>query len=189
MMSRSRLIRLAILCEDHRTERFACRLCNRYGVGVASVTVAPEGKGSASDWVKHHYPDMVRKRRSKNYQKNLGLLVLIDGDEHRCHARHRELANELAGANIEPRSKTDSIAEFVPTWSIETWLARLCGHPVAENSKLKYDSTLRSLWDEGAAEAATVRRSIEAWGQQDDNPPPSLADAYQEAIRVGLIRY
>ncbi len=178
--------RLRILCEDRRTDRFVRRLCERYGVQVLSVERAPNGKGAASAWVRHRYPHAVRLCRSKNFQQNLGLLVVIDGDNRDLDGRLRELGAELDALDVPKIGPADPIAVFVPTWSVETWLAYLCEQPgVDESRSLKDDPADRALWADGAVEAATIRQAVAAW-----NPRavalPSLTAAYREAGRVGL---
>ncbi len=72
--------RVHILCEDRLSERLLRRLCDAHHVRVLDVKLAPSSIGSASAWVKKQYPALVRLRRAKKHQQNLGLLVHIDGD-------------------------------------------------------------------------------------------------------------
>lgn len=178
--------RVLLLCEDRRTERFLRRLCKRYGVDVIDAKPAPSGQGAASAWVRRKYAEYVRKRRSKNFQANLGLLIAVDGDNLGVKARLRELEMELRIAEIEPRGDAEPVAIFVPTWSIETWLAHLHGaQGIDETRSLKDDGELRALWRDGAAEAATCKAVAAAWNNTPA-PLPSLRSAYDEAPRVGL---
>ncbi len=181
--------RLILLCEDRRTERFLRRLCERYNAKVQDVVVAPAGKQDASEWVKRQYPDLAAKWRSKNYQKTLGLLVAIDGDNHGVAARHSELDAELERREMRRRTAQESIALFVPTWSIETWLALLCGKTgLVEDKSVKDDedfSYLRKLWKDGSEEAATLKQAALAW-RGDIATLPSLEAAYSESKRVGF---
>lgn len=184
MASRQRRVR--ILCEDRRTERFIRRLCQRFHVRVEGILIAPSGKGAASAWIRSNYAAHVRKRRSKSFQANLGLLVVVDGDNLGGTARLRELAEQLETAQIEPRGPTESIAVFVPTWSVETWLAHLSGVAgVDESTAWKEHARTRALWGDGATEANTVKIAVAAWNGADP-ALPSLQDAYTEAPRVGL---
>lgn len=148
--------------------------------------VSPRGKGAASAWVLRNYAALVRKRRSKNFQANLGLLVVIDGDNVGVTARLEELDEQLDIAGLERRRPVESIAVFIPTWSVETWLAHLGGaEGVDESRALKDESRLRALWGDGAAEAVTIKAAVAAW--HGSMPPlPSLVAAYTEAPRVGL---
>jgi hypothetical protein len=87
---------------------------------------------------------------------------------------------------MAPSEDIEAIAIFVPTWSIETWLAFLCGSEGAtESQSLKEHAGYRHLWEDGRAEAATISTAVEAWRGVDD-PLTSLVDAYMEAERVGL---
>jgi hypothetical protein len=88
--------------------------------GAIHPEVSPQGKGAASAWVLANYATQVRKRRSKSFQANLGLLVVIDGDNVGLEARLEQLEDELAAASVKPRETNEPIAVFVPTWSIET---------------------------------------------------------------------
>lgn len=179
--------RLTIVCEDRRTERFLRRLCERYEHSVQDVVVAPSGRGDASEWVKKQYPGLVKKRRSKNYQHQLGLLVCVDGDELGVLGRHRELSAGLEAAGLAKREPSEPVAVFVPTWSIESWLATLCGYEGAgEAQSIKDDLALgRALWADGSLDAATCKRAAELWRAADPTLP-SLQDAYREAGRIKM---
>lgn len=175
--------RILILCEDRQTERFVEKLCNRFGVHIASVVSAPLGKGSAENWVVRKYPDLVRKHRSKKHQKNLALLVVIDGDARGVQARKQQLADVLTARGLEARGEQEQ-ALFIPTWSLETWLVRLAaGVEVSEDRTYKHDPAFEGLW---ANERRTRGQAIEAW-HREGFELPSLADAYIEAKRVDLV--
>jgi len=178
--------RVRIVCEDRLTERFLSKVCQHQKVGVLHVEVAPSGKGAASAWVRRKYPDYVKLHRSKNYQKNLCLLVAIDGDNQGVSVRKLELAQELAHAAVEARTPDEPIAVFVPAWSIETWLAALVeGNAHDESRPLKEDSAVRHLWHGNESTARTISVAANNWRA---GPPllPSLADAYMEGLRIDL---
>lgn len=177
--------RVWILCEDRQTERFLRRLCERYGV-QATVRPAPSGLGAAEAWVRNNYAEYVRKRRSKNFQTNLGLLIAIDGDNLGVTARLEQLDEQLDLEGIPRRGSDEPVAIFVPTWSIETWLAHLHGtEGIDETKSLKEHGELRALWRDGASAAATCKTAAAAW-KSTATPLPSLRSAYEEAPRVGL---
>jgi hypothetical protein len=178
--------RVRIVCEDRLTERFLSKVCQHQKIGVLHVDVAPSGKGSASAWVRRRYPEFVKLHRSKNYQKNLCLLVAIDGDNQGVSVRKLELAQELDRAEVEARKPDELIAVFVPTWSIETWLASLVDGAAHDESRpLKEDSAVRYLWQDNASTAQTISMAANNWR---DGPPllPSLADAYTEGLRIDV---
>jgi hypothetical protein len=142
--------RVRLLCEDRRTDRFLGHLCKRFDVQVLASDVAPAGQGDASLWVRRRYASCVKLLREHRHQRNLGLIVAIDGDNKGVHARNIELAAELANAGVPPREEDEAIAVFVPTWSIETWLALLCtGATVVEAEPLKDHPAFRQLWEDG----------------------------------------
>ena len=88
-------MRVRVLCEDRRAERFARALCAQHGVELLrdGVDVAPSNGGAA--WVLARYAKHVRLLRSKNYQRNLGLIVHIDGDNQGVTARKTALDARL----------------------------------------------------------------------------------------------
>lgn len=178
--------RVRIVCEDRLTERFLRKVCQRQGLGVLHVEVAPSGKGAASVWVRRKYPEFVKLHRSKNYQKNLCLLVAIDGDNKGVAVRKLELAQELSLAGVAAREPGEPIGVFVPTWSIETWLASLVDNRAyGEDRPLKEDNAVRHLWQDDESKAQTVSVAANHWRA---GPPllPSLADAYTEGLRIGV---
>jgi hypothetical protein len=128
----------------------------------------------------------VKLHRSKNYQKNLCLLVAIDGDNKGVTVRKLELDQALIDAKVEARRDDEPVAVFVPTWSIETWLASLVGaSPHDERLPLKDDSTVRHLWQDDQGETQTITKAASQWRV---GPPllSSLADAYTEGLRIGV---
>ena len=89
-------------------------------------------------------------------------------------------------AGAERRGASEPIAIFVPTWSVETWLAHLCGtSEVDEATPMKDDGKARALWGDGTREAATIKTAVAAWSGSSTQLP-SLQAAYDEAPKVGL---
>ena len=149
--------------------------------------VAPNGKGCASDWVLSNYPEAVGKRRSKNFQKNLGLLVHIDGDEHGVTARKTALDVRLQSKQMPLRGPSEPVAIFVPTWCIETWLLHLAGlEQPRELDKLKrdpdptYRAALHALAED---EARYITTAVATW---PGSGLPSLMDSKTEGGRIGI---
>ncbi|TMQ10285.1 MAG: hypothetical protein E6J90_30075 [Deltaproteobacteria bacterium] len=178
--------RVRLICEDRLTERFLSKVCQRQKVSILHVEIAPSGKGAASAWVRRRYPEFVKMHRSKNYQRNLCLLVAIDGDNQGVSARTLELATELTGAGIEARGSGESIAVFVPTWSIETWLASLVdGRAHDEDRPLKEDSAVRHFWQNDESKTQTINAASDNWRART-RLLPSLAAAYAEGKRIGV---
>ena len=178
--------RVRLVCEDRLTEQFLSRVCQRRRIQVLHVEVAPSGKGAASAWVRRKYPAFVKLHRSKNYQKGLCLLVAIDGDHQGIRARKLELAQELITADVGARAGDEPMAIFVPTWSIETWLASLSGGtPHDEDRALKEDSAVRHLWQDHQMTARTIAQAADNW-RAGPALLPSLEDAYTEGDRIGV---
>jgi hypothetical protein len=178
--------RIRLVCEDRMTERFLTRVCRRQRMGVLHVDIAPSGKGTASAWIRRRYPDFVKLHRSKNYQRNLCLLVAIDGDNKGVSVRKLELAQALDDAGIEARRPDELISMFVPTWSIETWLASLVdGKAYDENRPLKEDSVVRHLWHDDESKAETISVAASRW-RAGSPSLPSLDDAYAEGLRIDV---
>ena len=178
--------RVRLVCEDRMTERFLSRVCQRQKISVLHVDIAPSGKGAASAWVRRRYPDFVKLQRSKNYQRNLCLLVAIDGDNRGVSVRKLELAQELSSSGAEAREPEEPIAVFVPTWSIETWLASLVDSRTHDEDRpLKEDSAVRHFWQDEARKAQTINTASNNW-RAGLPLPPSLAEAYTEGERIGI---
>jgi hypothetical protein len=178
--------RVRIVCEDRLTERFLTRVCQHQKLGVLRVDVAPSGKGAASAWIRRRYPEFVKLHRSKNYQKNLCLLVAIDGDNEGVSIRKLELAQELVSTGVEVRKPDELIAVFVPAWSIETWFASLVdGKAYDENRPLKEDHVVRHLWQDDDSKAQTISIAASHW-RTGAPLLPSLVDAYAEGQRIGM---
>jgi len=75
---------------------------------------------------------------------------------------------------------------MVPTWSIETWVAFLCGDSgVTEDRSLKSIAPYRDRWRDGPTDSASVRLAATQW--PGDESLASLADSSIEGARVGLI--
>ena len=145
-------MRLRLLCEDTTTENLVHRLCDALGISWwrdVRVEVAPDARGAASGWVLARYAIKVEEyRASANAQPDLGLLVMIDGDNEgvvqRTHALESKLAQyETKRGRALPRATNERIALFVPTWSVETWLSWLEGDSQVVESRSYKDSYKR----------------------------------------------
>jgi hypothetical protein len=175
--------RVWILCEDRRAERLLRGLCQRFDIEVLDVFPAPAGCASA--WVLAKYPELVRKRRSKNYQQNLGLLVHVDGDDVGVVARKAALDARLAQVSLSKRQIQEPMALMVPTWCIETWLLHIGGYAEPpESAQVKRDpayiDAVRRLEHN---ERQALRHAVASWPASH---VPSLNDAAVEARRVGI---
>lgn len=185
-MSKRAKIRVHILCEDQKTEHFVRKVCEGLGHSPVRTQTAPKGQGSGEAWVKKRYPNEVRLLRSHG-QENVGLAVLIDGDDKGVATRKRELAEALESAGVAPRRESERIATSVPTWSIKTWIAFLCGlEGVHERAPYKDDATFKAAERRGEATPSKAA-SVYLQGPSPDETQrvPSLADGRAEIARLG----
>lgn len=166
--------RVVVLCEDAAQRDFAHALCRRLELRIVHTLAAPSGHGAASAWVLRNYAAQVKKLRAKAHQTNLGLLVVIDGD-------NQGSAQRLSALNaLAPRAGSEPIAILVPTWSIETWLLWLCGQDVNELATYKESSLFRTV-------DPTPRRAMAGWEparSSEATQLPSLAAARLELSRL-----
>ena len=72
--------------------------------------------------------------RSKSTE-NVGLIVIIDGDDQGVDGRKRSLSRACADRGVTPPGDGDRVLVCVPTWNIETWLAFLQGETVDETRR------------------------------------------------------
>ena len=178
-MVRADRCRVRVWCEDPRQEQFVRELFRRFGFDRRSVRVkhAPDGRGSASQWVITRYSEeVIRQARATRNQANLGFLVMVDGDNQGVVARKKTLCGVP-----DQRAPGERIAICVPTWSIETWLLWLCGETgIREDTSYK-----RQVAEEDCRRL--VKEAVDAWEsirEDEDESVPSLAAARSEVIRL-----
>jgi hypothetical protein len=174
-------VRGTILAEDRRTERFVRELvvCLGFDKRKFRFSIAPSGKGNASNWVRAQYVVEVNLLRRKRYQR-LCLIAVRDGDNDGFAVRKAHLDAALAS----PREADEAIATLVPTWSIETWLFALLGDDtIGEDSPQKQN--FENLY-RGRAERYALRDAAQAWPNRADqvDSVPSLADGKAELGRI-----
>ena len=184
--------RLHVLCEDELHQRFVECLADRWHIGPRQrqITASPKAKGSASQYVLDNYVDAVKRWRADSHDTNVGLLVVIDGDNEGSDRRRRELALRLKDAKMAPIAVSDPVAIVVPTWHIETWIAWLCGHrPLDEQTRYKPDDVSGGVVGRKIRSGEyTPQRAADAW-----TPPapdeaiylPALTEARLEVRRLG----
>lgn len=96
------------------------------------VEIAPQGRGSAVQFVCERFPKELTAYRSNRNRLATGLVVILDGDNRGVESRYNELAKACQDQGVKPREMDENVAIFVPTWNIETWLAYLNGIDVDE---------------------------------------------------------
>ncbi len=181
MPSDHRQLRLTVLTEDKRTERFFRKLLASLGVQRCRFETAPTGRGSGEAWVAKRYPDRVKVLRSKNYQRSLRLLAVRDDDGVGLTQRKQQLDNALKSAGLLPRAVGERIATPVPARNIETWLLTLLGYLNLDEAR-DYKATFERT--HAARESDALRSAANAWGQIGDASPASLKDGRCELDRI-----
>lgn len=180
-MSKKQAVRLVLLCEDRAHEDFVRGLLPQPSFRMMYVVKGPNQAGVIAK-----YPAEVRTLRSKKNQAQLGLVVMIDGDNVGRRARLVTFDDKLAEAKaLDPkhqgkRQVDEPIAVLVPTRNIETWIVGLLGHDTALDEATDYkghpsnDSrsandagrTLRAL-DRAHADTAALFAALPALAEVD----------------------
>ena len=131
----SRRVRVTLLCEDTQHEAFARRFLDKMGWSTRQLRVekSARGHGSAEQFIRERFPLELKELRKRH--GNVSLAVLIDGDSHGVNGRLAQLDAACDQEGISRKGASDSVFVFVPTWSIETWLAYLHGETVAQDKR------------------------------------------------------
>ncbi len=181
MPSDRQKLRVRILAEDKRTERFFRKLLKQLGFGRLYFDTAPKGIGSAEAWVAKRYPDEVRVLRSKNFQRSLRLIAVRDADGDSLDNRKKQLDQALQSAGLPVRKPGEGIATPVPARNIETWLLALLGDAELDETK-KYKHRFEDK--HGAHEASAHDKAALAWKSIDETSLHSLRDGKTEIKRI-----
>jgi hypothetical protein len=176
-----------ILCEDRVQEHFVRKLCEELGHRSVRVIVAPSGRGSGEGWIRSQYPGEVKKLRGHG-DELVGLVAVTDGDRFGVAKRKHDLAQALAEAGYEPRTGDERIAICIPTWSVETWLAWLCGlERVDEATKYKHDASYMAAQRKGDI---SPKKAVQAWlrgpHEGEGEQLASLDDGRREMQRLAV---
>jgi hypothetical protein len=182
MDTMSRDVQLVLLCEDSQHEAFARKFLRGMGWDQRKFRVekAPKGDGSGEQFVRLRYPEELSGLRQNSNRVKRSMLVMIDGDRFGYQERIRSLDAECEKEKVTARAKDDSVAVFVPTWNIETWLAYLGGEKVDE-TRSNYPRLER---------AGDCKEQVQALvkmfksGEFDSPCPSSLEMAFMEYSRL-----
>lgn len=138
MAPKNQGIRVTVVVEDQRLERFCREVLIKLGFNSREIRVekSPAGRGSGKQWVDNAMAKEVKILRSKNYQ-SLAVVVGSDVDELSLDARVDQLGSALKSAGLSDRSVDEKVVYWLPKWSIETWLLYLAGDTVDENVQHK----------------------------------------------------
>jgi hypothetical protein len=129
-------VQLVILCEDSQHEAFLRRFLKKMGWSTRRLRVekSPRGRGSAEQFVRERYPVELAAHRANQSHGSQALIVMQDGDRLGVHERSQHLEAVCRANSVPPRSATEHVAVFVPTWQIETWFEYLDGRTVDESA-------------------------------------------------------
>ena len=140
-----------VLCEDQQQQTFIYRFLKRreWKPSDFRLIPLPEGQGDGKQYVREKYPSELRALRTA--KTNTALVVMTDGDGDGIQKRMNQLDEACDKENIERRKPADKAAVFIPTRSIETWLAYLDGETVnktrqytkKQQSKLHVDTLIQ----------------------------------------------
>lgn len=175
-----REVTIVVLCEDDLHERCAKRFLERLGYEARKIRTVRgiAGRGDASSYVLAQasaQADAVRRRGHMRQQA--ALVIIIDGDRPDFAVRKRQVEDAIG------RERSEPIAIFVPTWSIETWILALRGESVDESEPLK--ERVRDADPREFADLAHARWLLVRQGRETDCPP-AMADAVGELDRLQL---
>lgn len=139
-MPRPSDFRGTVIAEDRRTERFFREVLKRIGFDIkrkVNFIVAPRGQ-NGEQFVRAQYPINLQKLRSRSYQANLFLLVVIDGDVLGRVGRQNQLAAAIEAEGVELPQGSERAEVIVPCRNIETWLLHLLdSNPRSETEDFK----------------------------------------------------
>lgn len=127
-----------ILAEDERSANLLRRYVKRalnLGDRQIQQLLSPSGRGDAKQWVIRRYAVEVKELRRKHHR--VGLVVHLDADRDSVQTRHRQLADSLRTAALEPRTNAERISHAVPRRHVETWLCVLTGINADEETDCK----------------------------------------------------
>jgi len=180
----SSLVRVIVLGEDERHQRFIRRYLHRLGYesrDIRAVT-APSGRGSAEQWVRQQYSAEVREYRRRSARKAFALIVAIDADVDDVDRRTRQLRVALEQAGLTARAADESIVHLIPKRNVETWILCLSGRQVDEATDYKRDENVDRLIKPAAL-------TFFEWSRLNFVTPPhsvpSLSVAVPEVRRLG----
>ena len=129
--------KIYILAEDERQQLFVLRYLYKAGFKAHAIDrePLPGGTGGAGEnWVRRHYPAVLKKYRRRAAKAKTALIVVIDADTEHLSFRSHQLEDSLKQADAAPRTKRGSILYLIPKRNIETWILHLTEEDVDETT-------------------------------------------------------
>jgi hypothetical protein len=175
-------VRVIVLFEDKAHRSFMMRLVDRLALTPVRYVPCRDSTG-----VLRSLGEEVNALRAKNYQRNLGLVAVIDADEKGLQGRTRELLERITSdTRGGARAEAERVALVVPAREIEAWYVHLCCPDARPVDELRDDYKNTPEWRELEKDlGAAAKRAVAAWdpeaGRQD---PASVTAARAELARV-----
>jgi len=177
----SRVAQVVLLCEDQQQKVFFYRLLKRLGYSQWDIHIRqiPEGKQSAEQYVREHYPEEVKGHRLNTV--SCCLVVGIDADRYTCKQRYTQLENALTHESMPNRQSVEPIAIFIPKRNIETWIKFLL-----DGGTVNEDTVYPHLAGHESDCHPAVDRFLEFAKQVPPpiNCPPSMLQGFEELQRI-----
>lgn len=138
MMSKRR-VRGVILCEDRRQSNLVRRYLKKAGLArnAREFRDKPSPSGDAKNFIRQEYPKEIKELISKEDQRDLVLIVVIDADTHTVKDRFAWLHAKLENGELKAKSQQNRIFVLVPKRNVETWIWFLNGNNVNETDDYK----------------------------------------------------
>lgn len=170
-MTQRKDVHVTILCEDIRTGHFARAYLDLRGFNPRKIRFkfSPKGKGAGEQFVREQLPNQLKAQRSNGYESRL--LVITDADNKTVRERCNQLDGEIQTQGVSPIRSDESVAVFVPKWSIESWLL----YGVGEN--FQEDRTDKNSWENYQRKHGVKHREVAQKYHNEICQPPLPADA------------
>lgn len=180
-MSR-RFVRITILAEDRRHENLLRHflLEANFVKNNRDVYVKLCPGGSAEQFVRLRYPVELEELRSRNFQRNLWLIVVVDADTKSVADRLIDLEAGLNSRGVPAPNSNESVVLLVPKRDVETWVWFLLGNVATEDK----DYSSRVTDQDCLAAALKLRDCRAADWRFPPNAPSSLVRAGQQLRRI-----
>jgi hypothetical protein len=177
-----------VLCEDDAHEAFLRAYLDSRGHNRRRLRVvkAAKGRGSAEQFVRERYLDEVIEFRRRAARVSEALFVMTDADALTSNQRRQTLHDTLGVASQAPRGPEERIVLLVPKRSVETWVMRLGGHRVNEDTD--YASRVAQADQASNQRKAAARKLHDHCGRtgglKEADELPSLVEGCGELKRL-----
>ena len=182
----NRFAQVIVLVEDKQQRTFTSRLLQAIGYPVHKLNILPlpAGEGSGEQYVREQYPIQVKELRPRAQYMDVALVATIDGDHSTVAGRQKQLADQLAASELEPRGADEKIVHLIPCRSIETWIEYLLDITTTVDEAHKYDK-LKGRERDCQKAVEELARLCKSTQPLPATCPPSLTMSIAELKRLG----